>query len=194
MFACILFPAEASTTELWKQVIICAKKSTYVNGCVCQSVWAAISKFQLQNSWIECDKFLNVRYGIQIQSYISLLTTNRNTDKDRHLKVLSGSETSAAAGIQWPRHSQKCIKYSNDKNSANDVKKLNSMVWVRERTIPTEQPPLVGEVIANFCGERVPRGQLDGSLRPYFRFSRQEPLLFYQVAPQLLLLLRICSQ
>jgi hypothetical protein len=28
----------------------------------------------------------------------------------------------------------------------------NSMVWVRERTIPTERPPLVGEVIANFCG------------------------------------------
>jgi hypothetical protein len=32
---------------------------------------------------------------------------------------------------------------------------------------------------------RVPRGQHDGSLRPYSRFSRQEPLLFYQVAPQL---------
>jgi hypothetical protein len=29
--------------------------------------------------------------------------------------------------------------------------KKNSMVWVRERTIPTERPPLVGEVIANFC-------------------------------------------
>jgi hypothetical protein len=58
------------------------------------------------------------------------------------------------------------------------------MVWVRERTIPTERPPLVGEVIANFCGYRVPRGQRDGSLRPYSRFSRQEPLLFYQVAPQ----------
>jgi hypothetical protein len=28
----------------------------------------------------------------------------------------------------------------------------NSMVWVRERTKPTEQPPLVGEEIANFCG------------------------------------------
>jgi hypothetical protein len=26
-----------------------------------------------------------------------------------------------------------------------------SMVWVRERTIPTERPPLVGEAIANFC-------------------------------------------
>jgi hypothetical protein len=31
----------------------------------------------------------------------------------------------------------------------------------------------------------VQRGQRDGSLRPYIRFSRQEPLLFYQVAPQL---------
>jgi hypothetical protein len=28
-------------------------------------------------------------------------------------------------------------------------------------------------------------GQRDGSLWPYSRFSRQEPLLFYQVAPQL---------
>jgi hypothetical protein len=59
------------------------------------------------------------------------------------------------------------------------------MVWVRARTIPTERPPLVGEVIANFGEYRVPPGQRDGSLLPYSRFSRQEPLLFYQVAPQL---------
>jgi hypothetical protein len=32
------------------------------------------------------------------------------------------------------------------------TQKTNSMVSVRERTIPTERPPLVGEVIANFCG------------------------------------------
>jgi hypothetical protein len=25
------------------------------------------------------------------------------------------------------------------------------MVWVREQTTSTERPPLVGEVIANFC-------------------------------------------
>jgi hypothetical protein len=31
-------------------------------------------------------------------------------------------------------------------------KKLNSMSVVRKRTIPTEQPPLVGEVSANLCG------------------------------------------
>jgi hypothetical protein len=29
--------------------------------------------------------------------------------------------------------------------------KLQSVAWVRERTIPTERPPLVGEVSANFC-------------------------------------------
>jgi hypothetical protein len=30
--------------------------------------------------------------------------------------------------------------------------KLNSVALVSKRTIPTERPPLVGEVIANFCG------------------------------------------
>jgi hypothetical protein len=29
--------------------------------------------------------------------------------------------------------------------------KKNSMVWVRERTITTERPPLVGEVITKFA-------------------------------------------
>jgi hypothetical protein len=33
----------------------------------------------------------------------------------------------------------------------------------------------------------VPRGQRDGSLRPFSPFSRQEPLFFYQVAPQFVL-------
>jgi hypothetical protein len=32
--------------------------------------------------------------------------------------------------------------------------KLNSVALVRKRTIPTERPPLVGEVSANFYGER----------------------------------------
>jgi hypothetical protein len=34
----------------------------------------------------------------------------------------------------------------------NTKTKLNSVAWVRERTIPTERLQLVGEVIANFCG------------------------------------------
>jgi hypothetical protein len=40
--------------------------------------------------------------------------------------------------------------------------KLNSAALVRERTIPTERPPLVGEDSANFCGQRVSRGQRNG--------------------------------
>ena len=36
----------------------------------------------------------------------------------------------------------------------NSVKLLseNSVALVRERTIPTDRPPSVGEVSANFCG------------------------------------------
>jgi hypothetical protein len=51
------------------------------------------------------------------------------------------------------------------------------VVSVRERTIPTERPPLVGEVSANFCGQRVKRGQRDRTLRPCSWFSRPEPLV-----------------
>jgi hypothetical protein len=56
--------------------------------------------------------------------------------------------------------------------------KLNSVSLVRERTVPTERPAHFGEVSANFCGEKVSRGQRDGSLLPYYRFSRPEPQLF----------------
>jgi hypothetical protein len=34
----------------------------------------------------------------------------------------------------------------------NSKLKLNSVAWVRERTIPTERPPLVAEVSTNFFG------------------------------------------
>jgi hypothetical protein len=47
-----------------------------------------------------------------------------------------------------------------------------SVALVRKRTIPTERPPLAGEVGANFCRWKVPRGQRDRSLWPYCRFSR----------------------
>jgi hypothetical protein len=50
--------------------------------------------------------------------------------------------------------------------------KKNSVALVRERTIPAERPPLVGEVNANFCGKKVSRGQRNGSPQPYSRISR----------------------
>jgi hypothetical protein len=46
--------------------------------------------------------------------------------------------------IWYLRIFRKCVeRYS---------KKLNSVALVRERTIPTERPPPVGEVSANICG------------------------------------------
>jgi hypothetical protein len=38
------------------------------------------------------------------------------------------------------------------------LKKKNFVAIVRERTIPTERKPLVGEVSANFCREKMSRG------------------------------------
>jgi hypothetical protein len=50
----------------------------------------------------------------------------------------------------------------------------NSGALVRQRTIPTDRPPLV-EVSAKFSGQRVSRGQRNESSQP----------LIIQVAPQL---------
>jgi hypothetical protein len=50
---------------------------------------------------------------------------------------------------------------------------LNTVAWVSERTIPSEQPPLVSEVSANFFsdgGRHVVSA--NGSLRQYSRLSR----------------------
>jgi hypothetical protein len=57
-------------------------------------------------------------------------------------------------------------------------KETNSMALGRKRTIPTDRPPLVCEVSANFCRYRVSRGECNRSPRLYSRFSRPEPLLF----------------
>jgi hypothetical protein len=59
------------------------------------------------------------------------------------------------------------------------------VAFVRERSIPTERPPLVGEVSAIFCGYRVSRGQCDGT---YSRFSRPEPLLFLSSSSSIVLM------
>jgi hypothetical protein len=50
-------------------------------------------------------------------------------------------------------------------------------ILVRTRTIPTEWPPLVGEVSANFCGQRVSRGQRNGSPRPLISGFKTEEFL-----------------
>jgi hypothetical protein len=53
------------------------------------------------------------------------------------------------------RRQEECVKTPKNPKGKRTMwkiyrqKKKNSTVWVRERTIPTERPPPVGEVIAN---------------------------------------------
>jgi hypothetical protein len=44
-----------------------------------------------------------------------------------------------------------CLPYSLSATIL-PLTKLNSVSFLRKQTIPTERPPLVGEVTANFCG------------------------------------------
>jgi hypothetical protein len=74
----------------------------------------------------------------------------------------AGNELSLPNGViileyacrDWVKPLKTSIRLTKISSEIRDKKKLklNSMVWVRERTIPTERPPLVSEVIANFCG------------------------------------------
>jgi hypothetical protein len=52
------------------------------------------------------------------------------------------------------------------KQNKTKKKETNSVALVRKPTIPTERPPLVGEVSANFSGQKVSRGQRNESPRP----------------------------
>jgi hypothetical protein len=47
-------------------------------------------------------------------------------------------------------------------NQRKNIITNNSVALVRERTIPTERPPFVGEINANFYREGVSRGQRGG--------------------------------
>jgi hypothetical protein len=81
--------------------------------------------------------------------------------------------------LKWlPRSRTHDSAPSRKKLARARIRKSNSVACVHDRTIQIERPPLIGEVSANFCGWRVPRGQRDGSLRPYSRISRPQPPLF----------------
>jgi hypothetical protein len=54
-----------------------------------------------------------------------------------------------------------CLVYSSteaisddDDDNDNNYNKRTQRLWNRKRAIPTEWPPLIGEVSANFCGLR----------------------------------------
>jgi hypothetical protein len=89
--------------------------------------------------------------------------------------------------LSWPHNSESGRPKANSNSSGRNVVgyltnpfsietiKRRMVEWmmnhkkkilVRKRIIPTERPPLVNEVSANFCGQRVSRDQRNGSPRP----------------------------
>jgi hypothetical protein len=65
---------------------------------------------------------------------------------------------------------------------------IRSILWYNKYKLRVLSPPAnytdrataaCRRCSANFCGYRVPRDQRDGSLRPYSRISRPEPLLIF---------------
>jgi hypothetical protein len=81
------------------------------------------------------------------------------------------SDLDGLFGTIWARENEceilnsECQTYVRITLIENSTK-TNSEALVRQRTIPTERPPLVGEVNPNFSGCRVSRGQRDEFPRP----------------------------
>jgi hypothetical protein len=71
-----------------------------------------------------------------------------------------------------------CFKYKRDECQLKII--INSVAWVRERTVPTERPPLSSEVSVNFWGCWV----VSVTVFSVF-YTRAAIFVFFQVAPQL---------
>jgi hypothetical protein len=72
-----------------------------------------------------------------------------------------------------------------DSQLSSNKHKLNSVVWVREETIQTERPPLVGELSAKFADRGF---RVVSVTDPYGRildFLDRTSYFFFQAAPQL---------
>jgi hypothetical protein len=122
---------------------------------------------------------------------VCYLITRLNSRRDLttlHIKVVT-TRCSAANYLtvvsRWvgssraERHIQRHTGRESGEDREHKQVKKNSVAFVREQTISTERPPLVGEVSANTSSDRgVPRGHRDGSILPYSRLSKPEPLLF----------------
>jgi WD40 repeat protein len=92
---------------------------------------------------------------------ISVMCSNFHPTSHNHLEswgqfsvhsLLHGDAAGNSLHLLLPSTALNCELIDYSLTVATWQQQTNSMVWVRERTIPTEQPPLVGEVIASLCG------------------------------------------
>jgi hypothetical protein len=66
-----------------------------------------------------------------------------------------------------------------------DTIKLNSVVWIRERTIITERPPLVGELNAKFVDRGCHVVSVTDFYGRIFVFLNRSPYFFFQLSNKL---------
>jgi hypothetical protein len=85
--------------------------------------------------------------------------------RDMWLVAMNGDYSEQSLAVPFTRAVPSYSSGARLFHPITTCKKLISEAWVRERTIPTERPLLVGDVTTNFCGYRVARGQCDES--PY---------------------------
>jgi hypothetical protein len=166
---------------LWAVIIDCNCKGVTINPII-QSRNPLLLVTQTPNMWQyfhSCTKFrhllINKMNGRHKQSFRSLALNLTSKQMPHALNLQSCSKFNRPF---IDKINSSCIHYIRRrqlKSSAVIGRYLiTPSLLVRKRTIPTERPPLVGQVSANFCGQRVSRGQRNGSLRPLIRFSRPQ--------------------
>jgi hypothetical protein len=126
--------------------LLCSRYTSF-SGCSTSTVCYVTSLKFLHNSVSHFNAQLNVSP--------STVHPGTHTDTSRFLRGREG-------------HKQKCLEcmYCSSSSSfrgligrlslgrqhKSNSNKTNTVALVRERTIPTERPPPVGEISANFCG------------------------------------------
>jgi hypothetical protein len=184
--------------DSWYSVTSCSKKSRNGEGICNLRIWTQSNS---RNNSILIS-FLSRKFVSFLLSFRATLPTDSPVRSEGRwhdeakskratyrvaLKLLHEISDSVIAGNKSALELRLQVKNLRVMYVCRNIVSKNSVAWARERIIPTEQPPLVGEVSANFWGSRMPRGQRDGSLRPYSRFYRPEPQPFLSSSSSIVL-------
>jgi hypothetical protein len=96
--------------------------------------------------------------------------------------AIPDTETPPRSYLHWARCLLACLWGCEE---VSTVAWINSVAWVRERTMPTERPPLSAKLVSTFAdrychavGVKDPYGRILG-------FLDRSRYFFFQVAPQL---------
>jgi hypothetical protein len=150
------------------------------------------------------DSFIYLHAKLTAQWSSTLLSTREEKHvRDKQEKTKQGNlyewilRTDSLTQIKVIIKDKEKKMYKFIKNSFNNLmNKLMSYhtIRLRETSICGLSPranyidrPIVSEVSANVCGQRVLRCQRDWSLRPYSRLSKPEPLPFLPSSPSIVL-------